>query len=416
MNKNKTISFTFVLVLFYFLINSAFLYINSHLNRNKVKSTNKIIDWKKLYPFPNKKNEIKSKFNLLININDKLKSKINRAEQALSSYIPNKYKICEIQMAFEKLIEKKLFLEYDGLVVLNNNYLEYWKKYKSPQKAFEDTLIFVEFLNSNNTDFVFVQYPCKNSKYDNKLPLGLKDNNNFTCDEFIYSLNYNNIKTLDLRNKTDEHNQSQYDMFFKTDHHWKPSAGLWASKEICKYLKQKMKWEIDISLLEKTNFKTTILSKFFLGSQGKKITLSYAQPEDFELIEPLYQTSFQRICPEWGNATGTFKEIMFCEKYIDKCDYYKLIPYDYYLNGNAAYLKLINNSDKVFNKKVLLIRDSFSSVVSPFLALCIRDLTMVDPRYFNGSIKTIIEKEKFDLVIMAYNANCITTSKVFDIK
>lgn len=400
--KNIIITVIFVFILFYFFINSVF----TCFKKFKTKNINSKINYEKIYPHFQKNKQKNSYICFWKNKYNKIKDTIASIERGISNSIPYKYKICELQMILEKYIGKNIFLEYDGTVVLNNKYLDYWFKTNSITKALQCIQEFNNFIK-NKSDFIFVMYPSKNSKYDNQLPIGLKDNNNKTSDQFLNSLNINNIKTLDLREKVLNDYSSQYEMFFVTDHHWKPSAGLWAAKEICKELNNSLKWEIDISLLNKSKFQNIILPNYFLGTQGKKLTLSYAKTEDFEIIEPLYETSFQRICPEWSETSGTFKEVMFSEKYLEELNIYDKFTYKFYLNGDMSYLRLINNSNKAINKKVLLIRDSFNSVVSPFLSLCIKDLTMLDVRYFSGSVKTLLLKEKYDLVIIAYNSNCL---------
>ena len=414
MNKNKIISNIFILVLYYILIHNSYIRLNHHKNEDNKKD--KIyIDWEKAYPFYNKIKKHQEKYNYIELLNNKLKNRNTHSENRFRRYLPFKYKICEIQMAFEKLFGVRLFLKYDGLVVLNNDYLDFWASPSDalyPSKRISEFSDYIKQLNSN---FVLVIYPIKNSKYDNQLPIGLKDNINTTVDNLLNILEGKKINTLDLRENVKNTFKSHYEMFFLTDHHWKPSAGLWASKEICKYINEKYNWNIKTSLLDKENFNTTILPNYYLGSQGKKITLTYVKPDDFIILEPRYKTDFQRFCPEWQNATGTFADVMFSKKHIEKCDLYNENTYSYYLDGDKGYLRLINNSDYAFNKKVLLIRDSFNCVVSPFLALGIKDLTMLDLRYFNGSLKTFIEKENFDLVIIGYNAHVFSgQSKLLD--
>lgn len=412
MIKNKIISSVFILVLFYFPIHATYLFINTHLNLEFREK----FDWENLYPFSNNhQKEINKNINIFETINKKIKSKINYVEKSFNSYIPYRYKICEIQMVISKYLGIKLFLDYEGLVVLNNGYLDTYSKDCSPSYAIEKTLNLFNYIKSLKTDFVFIIYPCKNSKYDNQLPKGLKDNANIACDKFLSALIENNVKTLDLRENANKQYKSQYEMFFKTDHHWKPSSGLWAAREICKYLNVEFNWNINTNLLDIDKFKITTKPNFFLGSLGKKISLTYIKPDDFDIIEPCYETNFQRLCLTWENATGSFNKVMFYNKHIENCNYYESNPYYYYLRRDEPYLRLINNSDFAYNKKVLLIRDSFNSVVSPFLALGIKDLTMVDTRYFSGSLRTIIEKEKYDLIMVAYNASIISDkSKLLD--
>lgn len=405
MNKNKIVTYIFILVIFYFQIHSIYLSLKSKIYPNDInKNNHKSIQWEKLYPFSTKSNIKVNIYNFIENINNKIKGSIKHAEKFFNTNIPNRYKICEVQMAFEKILGKNLFIEFDRLVVLNNGYLDFVKKKYDYSHAVNNTFKLFDFLSNLKIDFVFAVYPSKISKFDNQLPKGLIDNVNIMCDDFINILNNKNIKTLDLRENAKKEYKSQYDMFFKTDHHWKPSAGLWAAKEISFYLNNKLKWKINTSLFERNKYSITTIANLFLGSQGKKITLSYTKPDNFEIIEPLFFTNFQRICPELENINGSFRNVMLFEKYI-KYDYYTCHPYAFYLGDDMAYLRLINNSDYAYNKKVLLIKDSFNLVVAPFLALGIKDLTLLDTRYFTGSVRTFIEKEKYDLVLVAYNAS-----------
>ena len=92
---------------------------------------------------------------------------------------------------------------------------------------------------------------------------------------------------------------------------------------------------------------------------------------------------------------------MFDYNRIEKCDNYNNSIYYFYLHSDEPFPRLINNSPNLCNKNVCLIKDSFNVVVAPFLALAIKDLTLLDPRNFTGSVKNFLEKERFDLVIVA---------------
>ena len=411
MNKNKIITFLFVLVIFYFPIHATCSCILAHAKLD----SSKIVDWEKLYPYSSKNNKTSTNvFMVFEKINEKIKSKIATIEEKFKNYIPYKIKLTEFQMMISKLLGTRLFIEKNGLIVLNNDYLDFYATSNSTIFAQKSTIDLFHYCKYLNSDFIFVVYPCKKSKFDNQLPKGLKDNENTAGDEFLSYLRKNKVKSLDLREVAKNDYRLQYEMFFRTDHHWKPTTGLWASKVISSHLNNEFGYKINTSILDKYNYKITTLHNFFLGSQGKKITLTYTKPDDFDIVEPKFETNFQRFCPDWGDASGSFKDLIFDYSRVKENDIYKSNPYYFYLHRDEAYLRLINNSPSVY-KKVCLVKDSFSVVVAPFLALGIKDLIIIDTRHFTGSIKTFLQKEKFDLVIVAYTVtSLIGENKFFD--
>ncbi|MBR0278815.1 MAG: hypothetical protein IJQ75_02385, partial [Synergistaceae bacterium] len=55
-------------------------------------------------------------------------------------------------------------------------------------------------------------------------------------------------------------------------------------------------------------------------------------------------------------------------------------------------------------KRLLVIHDSFSDCVIPFLSLGVSHLDAIDLRHFTGSLRTFIETVKPEAVIVEYNA------------
>ncbi|MDR2393356.1 MAG: hypothetical protein LBD93_04285 [Treponema sp.] len=58
-----------------------------------------------------------------------------------------------------------------------------------------------------------------------------------------------------------------------------------------------------------------------------------------------------------------------------------------------------------------MIKDSFANVVSPFLSMGVGDLHILDLRYFNGSIRTYIEKNRPAMVIVMYHPSVLSYTK-----
>ena len=59
-------------------------------------------------------------------------------------------------------------------------------------------------------------------------------------------------------------------------------------------------------------------------------------------------------------------------------------------------------------KKVLLLKDSFGLSTAPFLATAIRQLDVIDLRYFNGSLERYVEESRPDIIVVMYNPKAIT--------
>jgi len=55
------------------------------------------------------------------------------------------------------------------------------------------------------------------------------------------------------------------------------------------------------------------------------------------------------------------------------------------------------------DKKILLIKDSFTHSMIPFLVSSYSDITMIDLRYFNQGISEYMRNNKFDDVVVIYN-------------
>ena len=75
--------------------------------------------------------------------------------------------------------------------------------------------------------------------------------------------------------------------------------------------------------------------------------------------------------------------------------------YDVYKYADPALNRIVNPNAKD-KHHVLVIHDSYTDPEGIFMALCVRQIDFIDPRDFNGSIHTFIEKEKPDMVIMQY--------------
>ena len=59
------------------------------------------------------------------------------------------------------------------------------------------------------------------------------------------------------------------------------------------------------------------------------------------------------------------------------------------------------------DKKILIIKDSMVNTVLPFLSMGLKDITLLDIRHFNGSVRRYVEDCKPDIVIVMYKPSYV---------
>lgn len=185
-------------------------------------------------------------------------------------------------------------------------------------------------------------------------------------------------------------------------YHWLPEAGLWATGIIARHLNEQNIIKSDLSLLKDDKWRKEIFKNYFLGSRGKKVTLNRTKPDDISIYHPLFATNIYVDIPgENIKQQGDF-DILYDKDCLGEVDYYHKNPYEAYSHGNQPYM-YVRNDNIIGNKKVLLIRNSFGSVVLPFLAMQFKYTYSLDLRKFNGSVRNFIRYIRPDVVIVLYH-------------
>ena len=449
MKTSKYFSIIFIIIIFSFNFGIFFNLISKHLDNentsnslNERKKCSNYIDWKKEYPFDKTKDCLKDKNSnkeILKNHSDnhqdgskklesmnakqiygskiaveihkiynKIKNIINMVDFCSKRDIPFKLNLIEVGHFINKILGGNLFLKMDNLIRFDNGYLGYLIPEKdSFYSEGKRTVNFAKYLESQNIKFAFILCPSKLSKFKKELPKGMIDYSNYNSDSFLKILYENNINVLDLREDLNKEFTNHFDAFFKADHHWKPETGFWASQKIIKYLNYKLGQKLDEDVIKNDKFNFNTYPKLYLGSQGRKVTLSLAEPEDITVITPKFETDFKFEVFCWDiKKEGSFEKSLLATENLEK-DYYNINNYATYLGKIPSIVK-INNKTNMGKSKILIIKDSFIHVVAPFLACVTKDIVLVEFRpylaSFDGSIKKFIEKEKPDVVLVFYHS------------
>ena len=423
MKKEKIITYLFLLIIFIFTVGTYTNYFYSKISKKQQKSSanqnanhykpgkTEIIktntekpDFIKLYPLT--KSADNDKREELIN---KTISKLTRRFYRLRMNFKNIEDKVKLSFPFRLSIitlnrtitgNRKSFLSLDSLVALQDKYFAFTINRK--QNFEEEAKRVVEFskdLEKNGIKFCSITYPSKFSKFKPDFPPGIVDYSNNNVDTYLNVLKKNNVNCLDLRENANQQFKEHLPLFFRTDHHWKPETAFWASGEILKYLNKTFNMDFNCSLLSKDNFKFTTYPNMFLGSHGKKVTLALTSPEDITIIEPNFETNFE--------TSGLDRVELKRGSYSDVLLNYNELFYDNPYEGDAystysppSYIVNLSQNAK---HKILIIHDSFSIPVIPFLATAAKETIHIDIRWENKySVEKYILNIKPDVVLLAY--------------
>ena len=133
------------------------------------------------------------------------------------------------------------------------------------------------------------------------------------------------------------------------------------------------------------------------------MTLARAKPENFTLIYPKFTTSINFEIPGRNLAMSGDFAITYNMKDVDTRDYYGKNTYATYIYADNA-LTRMENMNIPGGKRLLIIHESMSNCIIPFVALGVSHIYAIDLRHFSGSLKRFIEQEKLDAVIVMYYA------------
>lgn len=263
-----------------------------------------------------------------------------------------------------------------------------------------------QWIRDRGGEFLYIQAPCKVDCYGDFAVNGKLDFSNQNADELLIRLRNKGVDTLDLRENLHEWAKEDgvgyHDFFFKTDHHWRPETALRSTKVVAERLKG-YGIPVDDSHLDLDSFEVRVAPEVFLGSQGKKVTLAKTKAEDFSVLYPKFPTKFHFVIPsrdvnEVGDFTVAYNKARMADQPF--YDVRSGDPYQMYSYGRSAIEYFDNLLLPASGKRVLLLRDSYANPMGPFLALGIKELSMVCLDNYTGSLRSFIEEYKPDVVMV----------------
>lgn len=295
-----------------------------------------------------------------------------------------------------KWIELKTYIELaslkkdvNGVYFGKDNYLiarQDTDKFET-ENADKNCKYLEEFVNNYkiNTDINIMLVPNTSEILKKKLP---KYAYNFNETRYINDI-YKEIgedNTVDVNEILKAH-KDEY-LYYKTDHHWTTLGAYYAFTEYAD--------KIGINIEKYT---TKLVTDKFYGTMSSKANLEI-EADKVYIYEPDKE---EEVSVRYNNSTE-LKDSLYEMSALDKKDKYSI-----FLGGNNPLVQITTNAEN--DRKVLVIKDSFAHCFIPFMISGFSKIDVVDLRYYNESIRKMIEEGGYTDILVLYNVGNFVEDK-----
>lgn len=172
---------------------------------------------------------------------------------------------------------------------------------------------------------------------------------------------------------------SDEELYFRTDHHYNIyGAGL------------AYQCYADALHLPKRDFVYEIVSDHFLGTLASQSGAYSIKPDT--IVKLVNDEAISVTYPDVDLVDNN----VYLEDNLNIKD-----KYTYYLNGNHSQVQIKTNA--VDKEKLLILRDSYANIFTPYLLEDFSEINLIDLRYYKYSISEYIEENDIDRVLILYS-------------
>ncbi len=295
-----------------------------------------------------------------------------------------------------KWIELKTYIELaslkkdvNGVYFGKDNYLiarQDTDKFET-ENADKNCKYLEEFVDNykKNTDICVMLVPNTSEILKKKLPNYAY---NFNETRYINDI-YKEIgedNTVDVNQMLKAH-KDEY-LYYKTDHHWTTLGAYYAFTEYA-----------DKTGINIEKYTTKLVTDKFYGTMSSKVNLEI-EADKVYIYEPYKE---EEVSVRYNNSTE-LKDSLYEMSALDKKDKYSI-----FLGGNNPLVQITTNAEN--DRKVLVIKDSFAHCFIPFMISGFSKIDVVDLRYYNESIRKMIEEGGYTDILVLYNVGNFVEDK-----
>ena len=205
------------------------------------------------------------------------------------------------------------------------------------------------------------------------------------------------VNTVDIMMEKQDENT-----FFKTDHHWNGLGAYYAYVTFCE-----TKGVMPVSLDEMKKIKVEdFVGSFYTMTNDESIK---SFPDTIEAYLPKYPVEMTRMYMDEAKNVTKLDPLPYS---ISKSFMGGIPSYALFIGGDNSVSVIETQSEEV-SGSILVVKDSYGNSFSPYLSNNYKTVHIIDPRYWQGSLKTYIEENQIEDVLFINNAD-ITLYDAYD--
>lgn len=337
---------------------------------------------------------------------DLLQARINSLTAATAEHMWLKDEMGYINSGFQYALGKQMInTGNQNMIRLNTGHFYDLQSYKSLEDSAADV---IELKNTvlKDTPFLFVyEHP---TLYDQSMmPAGYEslDHSKQMANEIVAALTEGGVEVLDSRDVLMNSGYPLEDLLMYTDQHWSTLSALTMAQSIAETLKEMAGADIDPTLLDMDQMNTQVHENLFMGKYGQRVGTDVVEPDDIIEYWPKYETNISRHTKQTvsiQDVSGSFREVAIRADRLepDEGKTWNTLAYTYY--GQVEAYDIYTN-ESAPDITIMLLKDSYSAPIAPFLSLMARNVVSLDLRRDIPPLSEWMEQYEPDVVIMAYS-------------
>ena len=174
-------------------------------------------------------------------------------------------------------------------------------------------------------------------------------------------------------------------LYYRTDHHWTTGAAFdvfaaWAAEK-------------GIGQTDESRYQKEVVTDSFEGTISSKLGIR-GREDSIERWDPVTPFDYYLIY----NQSDDIRNTMYQKSFLDTKD-----QYAYFYGGNHGLIETVM-PDSSTGRRLLIVKDSYAHCFAPFACAFFDEVDLVDPRYYNASIKELISTHSYTDILFLFNA------------